>query len=52
MQGSALSRRKRGVSAALMGATLSFSLAAATVGFANEASKDPVDAVKDRKSVV
>jgi phospholipase C len=51
MQGSARSRKKWGVSAALMGAALSFSLAAATVGFADEASKDPVEAAKTESPI-
>jgi phospholipase C len=46
MQGSARSRRKWGVSAALTGAAVSFSLSAATVGFADDAPKGSVDAVK------
>src|SRR6204780_2371687 len=51
MQGSARSRRKWGMSAALIGASLSFSLAAATVGFADDAYKNSVDAVKTESPI-
>src|ERR1700728_2802786 len=44
-------RARRGVSAAILGATVSFSLAAATVGLADERSKDPADAVKTESPI-
>ena len=51
MQGAARSRRKWGVTAALMGAAMAYSFAATTVGFANDTSKDPVDAVRTESPI-
>jgi phospholipase C len=51
MQGAARSRRKWGVSTALAGAAMAYSFAATTVGFANDTSKDPVDAVRTESPI-
>jgi phospholipase C len=44
-------RTRWGVSAAILSGTVSFSLAAATVGSADERSKDPADAVKTESPI-